>query len=439
MDSQTRIRHNAQPPTLANDLDTSLEKNISNPGEGTLVGKNKRSLTGGIDDTEKEDSGHLTKTDRFQEFKRRITGKHVDKVPTFKESLIATARSSWLNVALIIVVMSWISHFLHWDERATFVLSFLALIPLEKLLQFGSKQSMLYLGSSIGDLVNVTLMNGIEAILAILLLKRECELKLLQSTIIGVTLLQLLLVPGCMFVAGGSRLIHQELHQTQTQLNQSMMTMGVMCLVLPVAFFVGITNIGATSAETIASAQNRELILKFSRGMAIIMLVVYIASRIYFINPPGDENAGDYAEAGGHEAFKHKEEALKAEQPKISPWFCFGFLVVLIAIIAVTAEWLVHSIDFVRHKSTIEEEPLPLLFDIFEVVLLVAACFVVNYITADAKTNWAEGFMMISLYAIIALVAWFYPGQQFFAVLFPCIGGAEGATAEGAVAEGGHH
>ncbi|KAG8833314.1 hypothetical protein FRC17_010959 [Serendipita sp. 399] len=514
MDSQARIRHNAQPthPTDANGSEKMLQKNALTSGEDTLIGKHKNLPVVDGDEPPKEE-GHLMKADRFKEFHRRIRGKHLETVPTFKESIIATVRSSWVNLALIIVVFSWVSHYKHWDERVTFILSFLALIPLEKLLQFGSRQSMLYLGSSVGDLVNVTLMNnisrsGIEAILAILLLKRRCDLKLLQSTIIGVTLLQLLLVPGCIFIAGGSRVVHQELHRSQTQLNQSLMTMGVMCLVIPVAFFVGITNIGATSAETIATEHNRDLILKFSRGMAIIMLLVYIASRIYFINPPGDENAGDYAEAGGHEAFKHEEERLKKEQPVISPLFCFGFLVGLIIIIAFTAEWLVHSIDHVRHGAAIEEEwfglvliplisfsgdgiitagylirktffhggkaphtladarpidlsiqfalfwtplliligwwinkPLPLLFDIFEVVLLVAACFVVNYITADAKTNWAEGWTMVSLYVIIALVAWFYPGQQYFSVLFPCIGGEEGGEGTTAIAEGsgGHH
>ena len=29
--------------------------------------------------------------------------------------------------------------------------------------------------------------------------------------------------------------------------------------------------------------------------------------------------------------------------------------------------------------------------DLFEVVLLVGACFLVNYVTSDANTNWAEG------------------------------------------------
>ncbi|KAI9456557.1 hypothetical protein BJY52DRAFT_1187841 [Lactarius psammicola] len=40
-----------------------------------------------------------------------------------------------------------------------------------------------------------------------------------------------------------------------------------------------------------------------------------------------------------------------------------------------------------------------MLFDLFEVVLLVGACFLVNYVTADAKTNWAEGTILIAFYS----------------------------------------
>ncbi|EJD33786.1 hypothetical protein AURDEDRAFT_173264 [Auricularia subglabra TFB-10046 SS5] len=59
------------------------------------------------------------------------------------------------------------------------------------------------------------------------------------------------------------------------------------------------------------------------------------------------------------------------------------------------------------------QKPLLLLFDLLEVAVLVAACFLVNYVTADAKTatNWAKGAVMIVFYIIIVLAAWFYPGQ----------------------------
>ena len=39
--------------------------------------------------------------------------------------------------------------------------------------------------------------------------------------------------------------------------------------------------------------------------------------------------------------------------------------------------------------------------DYFEVALLLGAAFLVNYITADAKTNWVEGYVMVSFYAMV--------------------------------------
>lgn len=44
---------------------------------------------------------------------------------------------------------------------------------------------------------------------------------------------------------------------------------------------------------------------------------------------------------------------------------------------------------------------MSLLFDVFEVAVLLGACFLVNFVTADAKTNWAEGVMMVVFYLMI--------------------------------------
>ena len=33
--------------------------------------------------------------------------------------------------------------------------------------------------------------------------------------------------------------------------------------------------------------------------------------------------------------------------------------------------------------------------------MLIGACFIVNYVTADSKTNWAEGATMVSFYVMI--------------------------------------
>lgn len=39
--------------------------------------------------------------------------------------------------------------------------------------------------------------------------------------------------------------------------------------------------------------------------------------------------------------------------------------------------------------------------DLFEVACLIGATFIVNYVTADSKTNWAEGMAMVIFYVMI--------------------------------------
>ncbi|KAH9016277.1 hypothetical protein EDB85DRAFT_1898232, partial [Lactarius pseudohatsudake] len=58
--------------------------------------------------------------------------------------------------------------------------------------------------------------------------------------------------------------------------------------------------------------------------------------------------------------------------------------------------------------------------DLFEVVLLVGACFLVNYVTADGKTNWAEGSILFAFYVMTGLSAWYYTGQNEVRIMSAC-------------------
>jgi len=78
-------------------------------------------------------------------------------------------------------------------------------------------------------------------------------------------------------------------------------------------------------------------------------------------------------------------------------------------------------------------KPMTLLFDFFEVALLLGSCFLVNYVTADSKTNWLEGYAMVTFYLMIALCSWFYPGQTEIAQMLACTSVA--AAVEGGVVE----
>jgi len=246
-----------------------------------------------------------------------------------------------------------------------------------------------------------------------------------------------------------------------------------------------------------------------SRGLAVILLVCYIGSRIFLADPPGQDNALTIGPNAPKALVAHEEE-LQHVDPETNPWACIVLLLITVAIMAATAEWLVESIDFVKDESGIQEEwfglillpivsfsadgvvaivffatsvfnhvvgrrtmvpstlakgraidlsiqftlfwmpflvllgwwinkPLHLMFDYFELALLLGACFLVNYVTADAKTNWVEGLIMVSFYLMIATCAWFYVGQPELEVMLNCKTVVEGIAeaASGTAEDGG--
>ncbi|GAA5941602.1 hypothetical protein JCM3775_005123 [Rhodotorula graminis] len=157
-------------------------------------------------------------------------------------------------------------------------------------------------------------------------------------------------------------------------------------------------------------------------------------------------------------------------QPKLSPWFGFGLLIVVTVLTGVTAEFLVGSIDGLTATGNVSKEfvalillpvvgnaaehvtavtvatrnkldlslavavgssiqialfvipvlvllgwaigqPMDLQFDTFETLLVFLAILVVNFAIGDGRSQWMEGIGLMMIYVIIALVVWFYPGS----------------------------
>lgn len=123
--------------------------------------------------------------------------------------------------------------------------------------------------------------------------------RLLQITVVGVVLLHILLIPGVAFVTGGADIIEQELHSGKTQLNHTLLTLGVFALALPAVFFAALdrgnlsdltkyvtrlnqTEHNSEEAEELASHveyaallsdERRGQFLAFSRGLAVLLLI----------------------------------------------------------------------------------------------------------------------------------------------------------------------
>jgi len=69
----------------------------------------------------------------------------------------------------------------------------------------------------------------------------------------------------------------------------------------------------------------------------------------------------------------------------------------LVIPIAVILGWILGQID------------MNLDFDGFLITVLFVAVLLVNYLIGDGKSHWLEGVMLMALYIIIAVTAWYYP------------------------------
>jgi hypothetical protein len=74
---------------------------------------------------------------------------------------------SWLNALLIFVPLSFLSDRLEWDAGLRFGFSFMAIVPLAKLLGEATDQLSVKLGQTLGGLLNASFGNAVEIIVGV--------------------------------------------------------------------------------------------------------------------------------------------------------------------------------------------------------------------------------------------------------------------------------
>lgn len=192
--------------------------------------------------------------------------------PTVRHGLMSIVRSSWLNVLLVFIPLGWASHFV-WNPTTTFILNFVAIVPLAKLLGFATEDIALRTGEVIGGLLNATFGNSIELIISIISLTQNLVI-VVQASMLGSILSNILIVLGMSFFCGGLRYKEQKFNITAAQTSASLLFISVVSLLLPAAFYGSTVN-----AET--AAKERSDILNISRATSIILLIIYFAYLVF--------------------------------------------------------------------------------------------------------------------------------------------------------------
>ena len=173
-----------------------------------------------------------------------------------------------LAILLLFVPAAIAAELMHASPVVVFVLSALAIVPLSGYLGHATEEIAGYTGPTLGGLLNATLGNLAELIIAILAL-RAGLVDLVKASITGSILGNLLLVLGAAQLAGGLRHKTQRFSVALAGLSISLLAVAVIGLVIPAIFHA--THVDPT----------RELTRRVSIGVASLLMVGYGLSLLF--------------------------------------------------------------------------------------------------------------------------------------------------------------
>ena len=364
-------------------------------------------------------------------------------------------RDSKLNLLLIALPITLYFSYVAHDESLAFIFSLLAIMPLAFLMGRATEEIALYTSESLGGLLNATFGNAAEMIIALLAIytaskaatgsdTEELMIGLVQASLIGSILGNLLLVMGLAFLWGGINFSEQKFSGTQVSSNGSLMMLAMIVLIIPTVF-----------NSTVGGVEGEEGVTQLSHVAAIVLLFLYGLFLYFQFKSHVDLFA---TEAHGHET------------PEMSKRDAITLLVVATILVSWMAEILVHSVEYaasdeglglphlfigvillplfgnaaehftavvVAGKDKMDlsfaismgsstqiavfvapmmilvawalNVPLTFEFGLLETVSAFLAVLIVNVIASDGKSNWLEGTMLLGTYVVLGAAFLFYP------------------------------
>ncbi|KAI0839307.1 calcium/proton exchanger [Hypoxylon sp. FL0890] len=173
---------------------------------------------------------------------------------------------SWINIFLVCVPVGIaVANLPNRNAGAAFGVNAVAIIPLAALLSHATESVARKMGDTIGALLNVTFGNAVELIIFIIALVKG-EIRIVQASLLGSILANLLLILGMAFFLGGLRFREQIYNSTVTQMSACLLSLSVISLMLPTAFHAAFENKDEADSES----------LKISHGVSVILLLVYV-------------------------------------------------------------------------------------------------------------------------------------------------------------------
>lgn len=331
------------------------------------------------------------------------------------------------------------------DETLTFGISALTILGLAYTLGHATEQLGLAAGPRIGGIMNATVGNVGEIIIAAFLIL-DGKIGIVHASITGSIVGNLLLVLGASLLVGGLKNGVQSYDAGTTGMNAASLILATIGLVVPATFAFLIGGGEGTAPGDPQFFRIEALTI----GVAILLLITYIAQTWFFLRSPESPTSA------------HAPE----EEPAWSWRFSLGVLLASAAALTFASEVLVHTLEPAVASLGISEffigiiliplignlaehvvgvtlayknrmdfslitsigsatqialfavpvlvffgllvgNPLTLVFTPLEVVAVGVGVLIASYIALDGRSNWVEGLQLVSVYIILAIAFFF--------------------------------
>jgi Ca2+:H+ antiporter len=369
----------------------------------------------------------------------------------FRKTRASPLRSTYfvlkakINVLLPCGPLAILLHYVTGKQEWVFLFSLLGIAPLAERLGYATEQLSFFTGSTVGGLLNATFGNATEMIISLHALKYGM-IRVVQQSLLGSILSNMLLVLGCAFFTGGIK--HQKVqvfNKAAAMVNSGLLLMAVMGIMFPAVLHFTRTEVHFGKSE-----------LSLSRFSSGVMLVAY-ASYLFFQlkSQPNLYSAID------EERETTVEESEEDEAPEITFWEAIAWLAILTAWVSLLSGYLVDAIqgasdslnmpiafisvillpivgNAAEHASAIMfamknklditigvaigsstqiamfvipfcvivgwfmGQPMDLNFQLFETATLFITVLVVAFMLQEGTSNYFKGLMLILCYFIVA-------------------------------------
>ncbi len=355
-----------------------------------------------------------------------------------------------LNVLLLAIPVTHYAAYIKHDPVMTFLASMVAIMPLAFLMGQATEQIALRTSESVGGLLNATFGNAAEMIIAGMAIFAAAEaygnndmaagddmVQIVQASLIGSILGNLLLVMGLAFVWGGIHHKVQSFSPTAVGANGSLLLLAVITLTLPTAY-------GFLPDES----QKADALIDLSHAAAIILIALYGLFLLFQLRTHQELFATDAGHGHEDPAMSQREAivllvgstiilgwmaeilvhsvAEGGESLGLEPLFIGVILLPLFgnaaehftAVTVAKRDKMDLSFSIAVGSSTqiavfvaplmiliawLVDVPLTFEFGLFETIAVFLSVLIANSIASDGQSNWLEGAMLLGTYAIMAI------------------------------------